>query len=87
MDINDPRFEEYQTRFEALAEQVEDGKSGPQPEIGSAKYFLCLYGENGLPPEEEFELLQTLKEHLEDGLQKTTIQTSQWEDIILYLPR
>ena len=84
MDIEHPRFEEYEQRFRALAENVSMQK-GAQPEMASARLLLFLYGENGLPPEEEFKLLATLENH-GDELKGATIITSYWEDIALYVP-
>jgi len=85
MDVNDPRFEAYQSRFEEIAQRVE-GLKGPQPDISAARIRLCLYGENLMSPQEEFETLEMLCAKVESGLKKATIQTGYWEDVILYLP-
>lgn len=84
MDIENPRWEEYENRFRALAETVEIQK-GPQPELASAEVMLFLYGENGLSPEEEFSLLEKLEKQAEN-LKGTAMLTAYWEDIVLYLP-
>jgi len=86
MNVEHPRFPEYQEKFEALANKV-DGQKGPQPEISSAHLFLCLYGDNAMNPEEEFAMLAELAQHVGEGLQKTTIQTAYWEELILYVPK
>lgn len=84
MNIEHPQWEEYEARFRALAEQVVLNK-GPQPELASAESLLFLYGENGLTPQQEFELLDLL-EHRVAELKGAEMQTSYWEDIALYLP-
>jgi hypothetical protein len=83
MDIEDPRWDEYETRFRALAETVSVAK-GPQPELASAEIMLFLYGENGLAPEQAFEMLAKLEAKAPE-LKGTTMQTAYWEDIVLYL--
>lgn len=84
MHIEDPRWEEYENRFREVAERVNMQK-GPQPEVASAQLFLCLYGDNGLTPEQEFEALARLEQQVEQ-LRGTTILTAYWEDLVLYLP-
>ncbi len=84
MNIEDPQWEAYETRFRALAEQVEIHK-GPQPELASAEILLFLYGENGLTVEQEFETLTRLEQSLPQ-LKGAEMLTSYWEDIVLYLP-
>jgi hypothetical protein len=84
MNIEDPRWEEYETRFRDLAEQVALQK-GPQPELASAELHLCLYGENAMTPEQEFETLDRFQQSV-DQLKGTEISTSYWEDVVLYLP-
>jgi hypothetical protein len=84
MNIEDPCWDDYETRFRALAERV-DMQKGPQPELASAQLFLCLYGDNGLAPEQEFDALSRL-EQVADRLKGTVILTAYWEDLVLYLP-
>ncbi len=84
MDIEDPRWDEYEIRFRALAETVVVAK-GPQPELASAEMMLFLYGENGLAPDQEFEMLAKLEAKATD-LKGTEMHTAYWEDIVLYLP-
>lgn len=84
MNIEDPRWDEYETRFRALAERV-DMHKGPQPAAGSAELFLCLYGDNALTPEQEFEALARLEQN-ESKLKGTEILTAYWEDLFLYIP-
>jgi hypothetical protein len=83
MNIEDPRWEEYETRFRALAEQVKMHK-GPQAELASTEHYLFLYGENGLNPEQEFELLSRFEQSPE-RLRGVEVLTSYWEDMALYL--
>lgn len=82
MDINDPNWETYETRFRHLAEQIELHK-GPQPELAAAETMLFLYGENALTPAEEFATLAQLEGQME-RLKGATMLTSYWEDIVLY---
>jgi hypothetical protein len=84
MNIEDPRWEEYENRFRALAERV-DMQKGPQPEVASAQLFLCLYGDNALTPEQEFDVLTRLEKEA-DHLRGTSILTAYWEDLFLYIP-
>jgi hypothetical protein len=84
MNIEDPRWDEYETRFRALAERIPLLK-GPQPELASARLFLCLYGDNAMTLEQEFEALAALEKDVEH-LKGATILTAYWEDILLYLP-
>jgi hypothetical protein len=84
MDIENPRWEEYESRFRTLADTVQLQK-GPQPELASAKLYLCLYGDNALTPEQEFEALSKLEAQAA-SLRGTEMQTAYWEDIFLYLP-
>jgi len=84
MDIENPRWEEYESRFRALADTVQLQK-GPQPELASAKLYLCLYGDNAMTPEQEFEALAKLEAQA-TSLRGTEMQTAYWEDIFLYLP-
>jgi len=85
MDVNDPKFAEYQARFETLAGMAEK-VPGPAPAIASARYFLCLYGDNGLPPDEEFAMLATLDNFVGNGLKRVDMSTGYWEDVILFVP-
>jgi hypothetical protein len=84
MDIENPQWEEYENRFRALADTVQLQK-GPQPELASAKLYLCLYGDNAMTPEQEFEALSKLEAQTA-SLRGTEMQTAYWEDIFLYLP-
>lgn len=84
MDIEDPRWDEYEARFRTLAETVGVAK-GPQPELASAEMMLFLYGENGLTPDQEFDLLNKLESQAAH-LKGTEMHTPYWEDIVLYLP-
>ena len=82
MNIEDPRWDEYETRFRALAETI-DLQKGPQLELASAKVMLFLYGENGLTPDQEFDMLARL-EQSKEPIKGTEMLTSYWEDIVLY---
>lgn len=84
MDTGNPRFEEYQARFEQVGELAEK-VAGPAPAIASARYFLCLYGENGMSPQDEFAMLDTLESFVGEGLKRVDISTSYWEDTVLFV--
>lgn len=85
MDVENPQFAQYEARFRQLADRVERLK-GADPAIASAKYLLCLYGENGLSPEDEFEMLARLEGYADDGLKCAEVETYYWEDLVLYVP-
>ena len=84
MHVEDPRWEEYETRFRALAEAVTLRK-GPQADLASAQSYLMLYGENGMTVDEEFELLAQFEQD-PAALKGLEMLTGYWEDIALYLP-
>ena len=84
MNIEDPRWEAYEARFTevaALAEHVE----GRPPAQASAEMLLFLYGENGLPPEEEFAMLERMQARAAD-LKRVEVETSYWQDTALFVP-
>ncbi len=84
MDVNHPRFPEYKEKFEELAflaDQVEK----PEPALDQCRYYLCLYGENGMEPHEEFEFLHKMEDHLAD-LKKIVVETGYWQDTVLFVP-
>lgn len=83
MNIEDPRWEEYERRFRALAEHIHLHK-GPLPEVASANLHLFLYGDNAMAPEQEFETLSRLEEASEH-LKGLAILTAYWEDLVLYV--
>lgn len=85
MDVEHPRFEEYDQRFRALAERAELVKVA-KPALDSCRYYLCLYGENGMSPEEEFELLSTMEAHAEEGLKRLEVEIDYYQDTILFIP-
>jgi hypothetical protein len=84
MNVEDPRWDEYEARFRELAERVELQK-GPQPELASAQLHLCLYGDNAMTPEQEFDVLDQFEQRASQ-LKGTEILTAYWEDVVLYLP-
>jgi len=84
MDTNNPRFQEFQTRFEELAFLADEVVQPPS--IGDCRHYLCLYGENGLTVEEEFHLLTQLESFIGDTLQKVVVETPYWQDTVLFVP-
>jgi len=83
MNIEDPRWDEYEARFRALAEETPILK-GAHPELASSELMLCLYGENGMEPDEEFSMLGQL-EARKGQLACVEMTTAYWEDLVLYL--
>jgi hypothetical protein len=89
MDVQDPRFETYERRFMALAEEALVWE-GAKPALDQSLY-LCLYGDNGLSPDDEFELLERLNTaHLSTEasthrLWRLDIEADYYQDVILFL--
>lgn len=84
MDIEDSHWDAYEARFRKLAEDIPLHK-GPLPELASAHIFLCLYGDNGLSPEKELDILSQLEQQHE-RVKGVEMLTAYWEDIVLYIP-
>jgi hypothetical protein len=83
MDVESPQWEEWEARFTALAETA---KQVPATgDIKGAKYHLCLLGDNGFTPEQEFSELEAMAQH-KDDLKKVEIDTGYWMDTILFIP-
>lgn len=85
MDIEDSHWEEYENRFRALAERAETVKRA-EPSLDHCRYFLCLYGENGLSPQDELIFLDHMAQAEPDQLKKIEVDTSYWQDTVLFLP-
>lgn len=83
MDIESSQWEAWETQFRALAEEAETVKATHQ--IKGAKHYLCLYGDNGLPPEEEFEELEKMR-RLKDQLKKVEVDADYWQETVLFIP-
>lgn len=83
MDIESPQWDVWESRFMALAEIAP--KVDVNPALKGAKHYLCLYGDNGLSPEEEFEELEIMFQ-TPDKVKKVEIDTSFWQDTVLYIP-
>lgn len=85
MDTNHPRWDEYQARFDELATMA-DAVQPPAPPLDTCTLYLCLYGENGLTPDEEFACFDRFDQAIGDNLKKVTIETAYWEDTVLFIP-
>jgi hypothetical protein len=85
MDIESPRWEEYEQRFCALAERAERVEKA-EPSLDRCRYFLCLYGENGMAPEEEFTFLDKMERESDGQLKRIDVDTAYWQDTVLFLP-
>ena len=86
MHIEDTRWEEYERRFRALVERVPLHK-GPKAELASAHLLLCLYGDNGLSPDTEMDVLAQLEQATDRGERMECVEmtTAYWEDLVLFL--
>ncbi len=85
MDLSHPRRDEYEEKFEALAE-LADAVDQPECPLDECRYYLCLNGENGLSVEEEFLFLEKMDDEVGGQLRKIVVKTSFWEDTVLYIP-
>ncbi|MCX5920874.1 MAG: hypothetical protein NTW61_06100 [Candidatus Melainabacteria bacterium] len=90
MDFNLACFSDYEASFLALAEAVEPWEGSAKPVLSAMPLFLCLYGENGLTPEAEFEALEVLQsvyEQTPERVMKLEIEASNhyWQETILFL--
>ena len=87
MDVNHKRFDEYENAFNALAETATPWE-GDKPALDSMAVYLCLYGDNGLTVDDEFALLDTLKNRRvenTDALWRIDIEADYYQDIILFV--
>jgi hypothetical protein len=88
MDVNDPQWEAYEAAIQALIPQSELVKRA-EPALDTCRYYLCLYGENGLTPEVEFAILSQMTDALRNGtgrLKRLEVETSIWQDVLLFMP-
>ncbi len=83
MDIEAPQWDTWEARFTELAERAL--KVPLTGDIKGAQHYLCLYGENGLSPEEELAELDAMAK-ASQNLQKVEVDTSYWQDTILFVP-
>ena len=84
MDTDHPRWAAYEARFMAVADLAEPLRP-PAPPLDRCQLYLCLFGENGLTPDEEFAFLDRLDDAVGCGLQKVVIETSYWEETVLFV--
>ena len=83
MDIESANWDAWEAQFRALAETVV--QTTAITGINGAQQFLCLYGNNSLSEEEEFEALAVMAKHKERLLRKE-VDTQYWQDTVLFLP-
>ncbi len=83
MDVENPRFEEWEARFLEVAQHAQ--KIDRAPDIARSKHYLCLYGENGMNPDQEFAELEEMAEHPE-RLKKVEVDSAYWQDTVLFIP-
>jgi hypothetical protein len=90
MDFNLDCFATYEADFQAFAEEVEAWEEPAKPVLTAMPLFLCLYGENGLTPEQEFETLETIKtifQQTPEKVKKLDIEATNhyWQETILFV--
>jgi hypothetical protein len=90
MDFNLDCFTTYETDFQAFAEELEAWEQPAKPVLSNMAVFLCLYGENGLTPEEEFETLAHIKAvyaQTPEKVMKLQVEVTNhyWEETILFI--
>jgi hypothetical protein len=90
MDFNLDCFTTYEATFQALADVVDPWEAPTKPVLSAMPLFLCLYGENGLTPEEEFETLARIQatfEQTPEKVKKLEIEASHqyWQETILFI--
>lgn len=83
MDTESPRWDEWEEQFTRLAEQAEPVSATPT--LKNSQHYLCLYGDNGLSPEEEFAELKQMEQRASQ-LHKVEIDTGYWLDTVLFVP-
>ncbi|MBK8191273.1 MAG: hypothetical protein IPK79_12585 [Vampirovibrionales bacterium] len=86
MTPDHPRWPEYEARFRELAFLADETSLADAPAMNECRYYLCLYGENGLSVDEEFAFLDAMESFAGKSLCKRSIQTGYWEDILLFVP-
>jgi hypothetical protein len=89
MNVDDPRWVEYEARFRQLAETAKEVPKG-SVSLDGMRYYLCLYGENGLAPQQEFEMLEAITAARQHGdgppLCRIEVDTAYWQDTVLFVP-
>lgn len=90
MDFNLPCFAEYESAFQALAEAVNTWEAESKPVLTAMNSFLCLYGDNGMTPDAEFELLAEIETTFKQTPEKVfkleiDVATHYWQETILFV--
>jgi hypothetical protein len=85
MDVNSPQFDQYETAFKAVAEQAIEWDVPARPVLDSCPMYLCLYGENGLTPEEEFLFLERFKAMEPESFYRLEVEADYYQDTILFV--
>lgn len=83
MDYESPYWEEWESKFRELAEAAQ--QVPVTGDIKGAKHYLCLYGDNGLTPEEELRELEEMGRH-KSAIKRVEVDTSYWQDTVLFIP-
>jgi hypothetical protein len=86
MDVNAPQWDDYEAAFNALADEALPWQAEGKPDLTTVAHYLCLYGDNGLDPAAEFELLNQLKPYCEQGrLYCLEVEADYWFERILFV--
>ncbi len=86
MNYEAPQWEDWENRFRQLAEQATlVTGTAEAAKIRGAKHYLCLYGDNGLTPDEEFAELERMSSQTSQ-LKRVEVDTSYWQDTVLFVP-
>ncbi len=85
MDVNDPRWDEYEAAFTAVANQATLWAEATKPDLAALPLYLCLYGDNGMSVDEEFATLSTLQTALTNqSLYCLEVEADYWYERILF---
>ena len=85
MDVTAPEWDAYEERFNAVAELATPWPEPTKPDLASLPIYLCLYGDNGLTPTEEWATLTELEAMAKSGhLYCLTVDADYWFERILF---
>lgn len=87
MDVNAPEFERYEAEFLAVSERAKEWESPVRPVLDDCPMYLCLYGENGMAPEDEFAFLTKFSAMAAESYYKLEVSTDYYQDVILFVAK
>jgi len=83
MDVNHPRWDEYETAFNAVADTATLWVEELKPDLTAVPLYLCLYGDNGLSEDEEFDVLSRLSTHTD--VYCLEVEADYWYERIMFV--